>query len=462
MKRRQLDLSQIKFGNDVAFPTDNLYFYQRGKRIQKREDKLRRTNIVYTNDIIESNFFIRGVVIAHFMYPTAPSFSPGTHDMVPPEIIGGITDEQAANIDAASNQRERFSFSWLMPSDVNDFKQFDPIFSGPSELDFRIQPPAISGLWGGIEYGAIQREWEYTNKYADYPFSFPSSGESNDILFIKDTYPNSDTCIAVVGTQHYGTGFIDRKTPINVDSAYIPSRFHISVGDVIEIYSGHIIENLIYRPGDSSDPKTSRETATPILKHFIRLNENPLYTVRAGQNYEPEFSYTKSKTFISNDKDYDLNSQDIFYSKKPISLKDNLPTPKPISIPRLISIGRPIVEEGMLVKIRNCVFDPEIFSKSNSDFIYLEPNRLYQIIQDGFPQHKISMRICNGTEMAIHMPKISILQPFDLVGIVAGQTAEQQYEIWPRTMFDIGIKPQPEYSGDALVKSINSAKPNDV
>jgi hypothetical protein len=94
------------------------------------------------------------------------------------------------------------------------------------------------GRWNRYDSYIMYGDIPYTNSITYDPF-LPVSEFFNgcgDLLFIED----ETSGICVVGTQFYGNSYIDNATPPNVDTAYIPHRYHIKVGDTIEIYSGRL------------------------------------------------------------------------------------------------------------------------------------------------------------------------------------------------------------------------------
>lgn len=251
-----------------------------------------------------------------------------------------------------------------------------------------------------------------------------------DIIFIED----STGGIAVIGTQFYGRSLMDSLNPPNVDSAYLPQRYHIQVGDTLEIYSGRILSRM--RSMETFNNEIIQGEFQYANSYLSMINSLPCYRVIPNEKYRTEYNaqYFNKVEIID----------DVYDGK--IKVQKNTPKPDRVSIPG-ISAG----SEGALVQISNVKFDSKLrkSSKENtaSDILYLEPGKTYTVSYEDDARYSIDFRICHGTEMAKYFLPMSYSKPFDLIGIVAGTNRYGRYEIWPRTMYDLG-KPIPRDYGD--------------
>lgn len=306
--------------------------------------------------------------------------------------------------------------------------------------------------WNTVMYSSVTPE-EYSDEYKG----------SGDLIFIQDNTAG----IAVVGTQFYGNSSFDNSTPPNVDSGYVPHRYHIAVGDNLELYSGRLVKkNREF--GEMWYLNGRWQNNTVDSKVFLSLaNSFTCYAVIPNKRI-----VNKAGDII--DDAYD----------RPIRLETITPSPKRITIPN-IGFG----SEGTLVKISSVKFDQsKRFSNSrrgssggwseenegggnrigstieesrkfdeesisggfvrplteqnsenkseSKDNIFLEPGLAYTVV-DNFG-NSIDFRICHGTEMAKYFIEIPFNKQFDLIGIVAGTDKLGQFEIWPRNIYDLG------------------------
>lgn len=239
---------------------------------------------------------------------------------------------------------------------------------------------------------------------------------SGDLIFIEDKTGG----IAINGTQFYGNSSYDNQLPPNVDSGYVPHRYHIEVGDTLEIYSGRIVQRI-------NDQLSNNYTVSKSYSKSFLSFENSMtcYTVIPNKRI-----INRSQTIV--DDTYE----------RPVRFETKISTSKLKSIP---IIGAP--EEGTLVTLTNVRFDKTKRGGGggNDDFLYLEPGKTYTVIDT--TNNSIDFRICHGTEMAKYFTKMSFTKPFNLTGIVAGTDIFGYYELWPRNNYDLGF-PKPKVSVD--------------
>jgi len=249
---------------------------------------------------------------------------------------------------------------------------------------------------------------------------------SGDVIFIEDETGG----IAIIGTQFYANSYRDNATPPNVDSGYVPHKYHIEIGDNLEIYSGRIFQN--------------QWTDYPNGRYDNGRWRYPLIYSKAFLTFQNSvicYNVIPNKRIINTPREI---VDDIY--TRPIRFETKIPKPEMTSIPG-IGVGM----EGRLVTINSVKFDPTKKTKTskentnNKNSIFLEPGLCYTVI-DNFG-NSIDFRVCHGTEMAKYFTEMAFDKEFDLTGIVAGEDPNGNYEIWPRNVYDLG-KPLPKPSTD--------------
>jgi hypothetical protein len=331
------------------------------------------------------------------------------------------------------NERKRLTIAKIKQKTSNFIK----VFTSPSKSD--LENPMFGQYWNysSISEDIINTDYYFSGvvtAYYTFPILNSDPGFSNwesvlyshpgrfvngsgDIIFIED----ETGAIAINGTQFYANSYRDNENPPNVDSGYVPHKYHIEVGDTLEIYSGRIVNNQRFYYANNVQLSAYSKTTLSFE------NSVTCYTV------------------IPNKRIINASQQivDDIYTR-PIRFETKLPKSKMTSIP-----GIGVLEEGTLVTINNVKFDPTKKTNTsqqnpnNKNLIFLQPGLCYTVIDDF--GNSIDFRVCHGTEMAKYFTEMTFDKKFNLTGIVAGTDINGWYEIWPRNVYDLG-KPLPKNS----------------
>ncbi len=451
--KKNIKISELKLSTNLSYPQrvtglklykyhpdadykkyPNLYYDISDKDQEKRISDFEKqrgystqlgTPPMYSSDLIDTEYFISGVVTAHFTFPVV--------DMKYPEDSG----QMIYNSPVRNSKETESAQSNVNTEDV--FDQIGVIFDDVSQIGGSVYPsdkPTLPNfVWEGVNYG----EYYPPNNVGRPP---TLNRGSHDLIFIQD----SSGAIAILNTQFYGNSYVDASIPPNVDSGYIPSRYHIKVGDILEVYSGILVKQSfikewfpIYRNTIINRDEVEywvRSWATSnYTKTYLSLTEPMMYRVI------PNNSYTPVDSSISWEKN-DLNGR--------VKVDTFLPEPIRRSIPLITESA-----EGLLVRIRNVKLNVPTESRGANKTVFLEPGRLYGVVDNS--GNEISFRVCHGTDISKIMPAFPVDKEFDLIGIVAGPNRNGYMEIWPRTMYDIGLGKQSSSNTTSnLIDIVNS------
>jgi len=388
-------------------------------------------------DLIETDYYVQGVVTAHFTFPVINMSYPEDIVLNSQRTENGRVNKQSEFVQSESTQTDPDIWEGLI------FDEFTGGFYPESTPDLptyvwadTLYGDTNSSLYRSLIYNRQNRDLMIDGGYESYIKG------TQDLIFITD---DAGVSIAVLNTQFYGNSYLDASVPPNVDSAYIPSRYHIQVGDTLTLYSGRL-----FQTGYVNKITTITDTGIPGLddtmtfyynewsygNRYLALPEIPFYEV------SPNVEYRWS--------DGNLKWEDGKITNN-VSATSKLPKAKRTSIPL---IGESV--EASLVQIRGVKLNPKLYDTSgkSTKFIFLEPGRLYEVIDAA--GNTISFRVCHGTELARNMPAMQIDKTFNLVGIVAGANRNGDYEIWPRNLYDIGIIPEDIFNEEKLNPNISS------
>jgi len=374
---------------------------------------------MYSSDLFDTDYYISGVVLAHFTFPVINMGYPEDSTKNLSQPLRGRTSKESDSIQSVENTSDSFDQIGVLFDDVSQMGS--AVY--PSD-----KPDLPNFVWEGVDYG------EYTGQnFTPRPPTLNRG--SHDLIFIGELDKNGEPellgSIAVLNTQFYGNSYKDQSVPPNVDSGYIPSRYHIKVGDIIEIYSGIMVKQSFLKewvPKFNDDNLINRDEVEAWIKVWTDdLNTKTYFSMTDPMMYRviPNNTYSNMDSNIS----WERNRL-----KGKLKIDQFLPKPRRVSIPLLGGTG--LSHRSSLVKISGVKLN---VSKdvSNSKSIFLEPGRLYEVIDNS--GNTIPFRVCHGTEIAKVMPSFPIDKKFDLVGIVAGPNRNGYLEIWPRTMYDIGL-----------------------
>lgn len=437
--RRAPGLTFYQYHPDASIDKYPNFYYDIGDKDQETRiaDRERRRGYsaqlgqppMYSSDLIDSDYFISGVVTAHFTFPVVNMGYPedSGQTIYNPPVRNSKETESAQSDESSENVFDQIGVTF---DDIS--QMFGSVY--PSD-----KPTLPNFVWEGVQYG----EYYYSNGAGMPP---TLNRGSHDLIFIQEVGPASrlGAGIAILNTQFYGSSYADASVPPNVDSGYIPSRYHIKVGDILEIYSGILVKPSFVKGWDPkyndnnimnrdeveywvrtwADPYTSTKT-------YLSLTEPMMYRIIPNNSYVPVDSNISWKK-------NDLNGR--------VKVDTFLPTPERANISLfsgLSGTGR----EGVLVRINNVKLNVPTESRGSNKTVFLEPGRLYSVrsvrsdgVLDG--QYTVSFRVCHGTDIAKIMPAFPVDKEFDLIGIVAGPNRNGDMEIWPRTMYDIGLGKQ--------------------